>query len=254
MRTHVAADLHDDIGASLSQLAVLSEVLYRRLGETDPQVTATLTAMRRIASEAVDAMSDIVWTTNPQHDSLANLVRRMRRFASEILPGAGLEFTFHAPRGEPDWRLAADVRRQVFLIFKESLNNIVRHANCTQAEIVLTRHRRGLHLQLRDNGCGFVVGQAAEGNGLKNLHRRAQMLGAQLRLDSTARGTVVSLFVPYQQTVGKLARQALHVWIQHMQINNRISTQAARTYLNRGVTWWATRPTLRPSAMPKITK
>lgn len=135
LRNRLAADLHDDIGASLSQLSVLGEVLHCQLGNADPQIKATLTAVCRTSNEAMDAMSQIVWATNPQYDSLTNLISRMRRFASEILPAAGIEFSFQAPHLDLNLPLKSELRRHLFLIFKESLNNIVRHSGGSFASI-----------------------------------------------------------------------------------------------------------------------
>ncbi len=253
-RARVAADLHDDIGASLSQLAVLGEVLHRKLSDTDPQITATLAAMRRISGEAVDAMSDIVWTTNPQQDSLSNLVRRMRRFASEILPAAGIEFSFQAPNPEADVRLEAELRRQVFLIFKESINNLVRHSGCTQASIELWLNGTELTLQLKDNGRGFDPTLSAEGNGLKSLRRRAQLLGAQFGIDGAYRGTTVFLRVAYKQAAWKASWQSALAWAKQLPAKYRFFAATANTYLNRGVTRLPRRPTLRPSAIQKPTE
>ncbi|MBS1811297.1 MAG: hypothetical protein JST84_24245 [Acidobacteria bacterium] len=254
MRTLVAADLHDDIGASLSQLAVLGEVLHRKLGETDPQITTTLAAMRRISGEAVDAMSDIVWTTNPQQDSLLNLVRRMRRFASEMLPAAGIEFSFQSPAAELDLRLDAELRRQVFLIFKESLNNIVRHSGCSHATIELWLNGSELIMQLRDNGHGFDTTTPAEGNGLQSLQRRAQSLQAQFRIDSAQGGTTIFLRAPYKHTAWRRSLQVIVNGIRRLSTKCRALQITANTYLNRGVTRLLQRPTLRPSTIQKRTE
>ncbi len=130
VRTRIAADLHDDIGSSLSQISVLSEVLRNQLGEQEARVSKNLSLINRVSQEALDSMSDIVWAINPQQDQLSDLVRRMRRVASEALPARDIEFTFNAPATELDLKLGADIRRQVFLMFKETINNLVRHSKC----------------------------------------------------------------------------------------------------------------------------
>ena len=208
MRTRIATDLHDEVGSSLSQIAILSEVARLRLtsdGET-PKDTATISGamepMEKVAvtsREAVDAMSDIVWAINPQRDQLSDLSQRMRLFASDTLTARDISLRFHAP--EQDLSLDAEVRRQVFLLFKEAINNIVRHADCTEVEIdfVLTDH----HLSLRvwDNGHGFVEtnpqpGQNG-GNGLLSMRRRAMGLGGKLEIISgNGDGTTVKLEAP----------------------------------------------------------
>ncbi|MFN0120862.1 MAG: sensor histidine kinase, partial [Blastocatellia bacterium] len=193
-RMRMASDLHDDIGANLTQIIVLAEVLRRQHEPDNPQLAASLAAIARISGETAEALGDLVWATNPQHDSLTNLARRMRRFASEILPAASIEFSFSAPPPENDLRLAPELRRQLYLIFKESLNNIVRHARCTQATIELRVEDAHLSLRILDNGRG--IGAAREGNGLPGLRRRAQSLGGELTISSVAGGTAISLRAP----------------------------------------------------------
>lgn len=208
MRTRIATDLHDEVGSSLSQIAILSEVARLRLtrdGQTpkDPAtVGSAMEPMEKVAvtsREAVDAMSDIVWAINPQRDQLSDLSQRMRLFASDTLTARDIRLRFQAP--QQDLSLDAEVRRQVFLIFKECVNNIVRHADATEVEIdfALTDH----HLSLRvwDNGRGFAKtapqpGQNG-GNGLLSMRRRAAELGGRLEVISgNGDGTTIKLEAP----------------------------------------------------------
>ncbi len=153
MRTRIATDLHDEVGSSLSQIAILSEVAQQNLRRDGKEERAEITnaagPMEKVATtsrEAIDAMSDIVWAINPQRDHLSDLTQRMRRFASDTLTARDITLRFRTP--EQNLNLDADVRRQVFLIFKECVNNIARHADATEVEIdfALTDH----HLSLRN--------------------------------------------------------------------------------------------------------
>ncbi|MBI3950450.1 MAG: hypothetical protein HY314_08360, partial [Acidobacteria bacterium] len=196
VRTRIATDLHDDIGSSLSQIAILSEVA-RQEDELSPRVAEPLDQIATVSRELVDAMSDIVWAINPHRDSLPDLTRRVRRFASDMFTARNIAFHFRAPEGEADVKLDADVRRQVFMIFKESINNIVRHSGCTQAEIELEFKKGRLQLRLSDNGCGFDAAGPSYGHGLMSMRERARSLGGELEVDSQpGRGTVVTLQVP----------------------------------------------------------
>ena len=206
LRDRIAADLHDDIGANLSQLTVLSEVLARQAGSTDPQLAHSLSTMADISRETVSALGDIVWATNPHEDGLTNLLRRMRRFANEILPAAGIEFSFHAPSLKSELRLDAELRRQLYLIFKESLNNLVRHSGCDQTAIELRIESAYLTLRISDNGNGFDAAQPQEGNGLRSLSRRANALDADLSLISSADGTTIFLRARHRHTAGQVIR------------------------------------------------
>lgn len=196
VRTHIATDLHDDIGASLSQIAVLSEVVRSQVEGTAP-VSEPLSTIATTSRELVDSMSDIVWAINPNRDNLGDLTQRMRRFASDLFTANDIEFSFNAPDLERSVKLDADVRRQIFLIFKESSHNIVRHAGCSSVEVDLRIENHAITLNLKDNGKGFDIAQATRGHGLMSMNRRAKALGASLEISTwTGRGTVVSLKVP----------------------------------------------------------
>jgi ligand-binding sensor domain-containing protein/two-component sensor histidine kinase len=198
VRTRIAADLHDDIGSSLSQIAIISEVLHKQVRPQGQNVDQNLSLMARVSREAVDSMSDIVWAINPKRDHLRDLVRRMRRFASETFPAGGIDFSFQGPATEPDLKLGADVRRQVFLIFKESVNNIVRHSACTRAEIKMYIEGHWLLLTMADNGKGFQGTRLSEGNGLVSMQKRAQSMGGELNVTTgEGGGTTIALKVPH---------------------------------------------------------
>jgi ligand-binding sensor domain-containing protein len=139
VRARIAADLHDDIGSSLSQIALLSGVLRTQLERGEAVAVKTISTMYRVSAESLDSMSDIVWAINPQRDHLVDLSRRMRRFASEILPARDINLSFKGPEDDRDLRLGADLRREVYLIFKEIINNAARHSGCGQVEVELGR-------------------------------------------------------------------------------------------------------------------
>jgi ligand-binding sensor domain-containing protein/signal transduction histidine kinase len=197
VRTRIATDLHDDIGSSLSQIVILSEMLQRRVDRTDTVLTPRLMRIAAVSRELVDSMSDIVWAINPKRDRLSDVVFRMRRFAADAFTGKQIDFTFQAPRGESDLSLGPDVRREVYLVFKESVNNVVRHSECSHVEIELRVGGDGLHLQVRDDGRGFDTGRRDGGHGLESMRRRARRLGGTLELLSLpGKGTTVRLVIP----------------------------------------------------------
>jgi ligand-binding sensor domain-containing protein/two-component sensor histidine kinase len=197
VRTRIAADLHDDIGSSLSQISVLSEVLRTQLGASEGPISSNISLINRVSHEALDSMSDIVWAINPKQDRLSDLVRRMRRNASELLPARGIEFAFHAPVVGHDLQLGADTRRQLFLMFKEMINNIVRHSGCARAEVTLKVDGQWIALVTHDDGRGFDPDQASDGNGLVSLRRRARSLGGETVVTSRrGQGTTVAIRIP----------------------------------------------------------
>ena len=199
VRTRIASDLHDDIGSGLSRLAILSEVA--RHEAVDGTVGDRLGDIATGARELVDSMSDIVWVINPKRDQLRDLVQRMRRFSNDLYTAAGIEFSFRAPE-EQDLRVGADARRHALLIFKEAANNVARHSECTKAETRLLIEDGFLVLIIEDNGRGFDLTQAPEGNGLTNMQERAGWLKAQLQVESRrGQGTIVTLRVPLKAKV-----------------------------------------------------
>ncbi len=206
MRTRIATDLHDDIGASLSQIAILSEVIRRR-APVDRELSDRLERVAATSRELVDSMSDIVWAINPRRDSLRDLVQRMRRFASDLLTARGIAFTFHAPADMDHLRLDADFRRHVFLIFKEAVNNLARHAGAGKATIDLSLASGRLTLQIADDGVGFDPKPAESGNGLASMRARATAIGATIHVASApGRGTSVRLEHPLSGRARRLRR------------------------------------------------
>ncbi len=197
IRTRIATDLHDDIGSNLSLIAMVSEVAHRGRQPVDSQMAAWLSLIANTSRETVDSMSDIVWAINPAKDRLFDLTQRMRRVADDILSARNIRFTFSVPGKEADKYLGADTRREVFMIFKEALNNIGRHSNSTQVELVLSAEDKRLILKVSDNGSGFDPSTVADGNGLASMRRRAQNLNAELSITSAeGTGTSVTLSLP----------------------------------------------------------
>jgi len=216
VRTRIATDLHDDIGSSLSQIAILSEVISQRVPADNAPVIEPLSVIAGTSREMVDSMSDIVWAINPQRDHLSDLTHRMRRFASDILSARDIGFRFRAPDPEQDIRLGADLRREVYLIFKECVNNLVKHSECREAELELRIVNHWIVLRISDDGCGFDAetqpGQPSNGNGhgvslgghgLLSMRRRAAALGGTFEVKSErGRGTTSTLKIPARRRNG----------------------------------------------------
>jgi signal transduction histidine kinase len=200
VRTRIATDLHDDIGASLSQIAILSEVAQRSAGVAAASLAAPLSEIAGISRELVDSMGDIVWAINPDHDLVTDLAYRMRRLAGDVLGAHRIGLLFRSALSEADLRAGADVRRQVYLIFKEAIHNIVRHSGATRVEVDLRSVEGRLILVLADDGSGFNPKAAYDGHGLVNMRKRAAALGADLEFASApGEGTRLLLDVRVQR-------------------------------------------------------
>jgi ligand-binding sensor domain-containing protein/signal transduction histidine kinase len=198
MRTRIATDLHDDLGANLTRIAILSEVAKQQNDGPAP----TLNAIADIARESVTAMSDIVWAINPERDNLLELTRRMRQLAEEVFTTREIQLAFNAPDFAPEFKLDVNVRRDLYLIFKEAVNNAARHSGCTRAVIQMQMSGAQLHLTVSDNGRGFDPAQASDGNGLSSMHNRAKALGGELHIETgVGQGARVHLRAPLAQAL-----------------------------------------------------
>jgi ligand-binding sensor domain-containing protein/two-component sensor histidine kinase len=196
VRRRIASDLHDDIGAGLSRIAVLSEIARHESDSRSP-VAERLTAIASAARELVDSMSDIVWVIKPDRDQLSDLTQRMRRFASDVLTSRGIALTFRAPEDDQRLPIGADLRRHVFLIFKECVNNAARHSECAAVDIELDIVGGWLKLTISDNGKGFDPENVDDGNGVTNIRDRAASLRGQVRFDSgNGVGTRIVVTIP----------------------------------------------------------
>ena len=196
VRTRIATDLHDDIGSTLSQITVLSEVIRQRVGR-DPSLSEPLSAISSLSRDLIDSLSDIVWAINPLRDRFGDLTQRTRQFANDLFAGRPVELQFQASLAQNDLRMGADTRREVFLIFKEGMNNISRHSNCRRVDIEFRANEGKLQMTLTDDGQGFDCTATCNGNGLSNMRQRAAKLGGTLTVTSDRKeGTVIRLMVP----------------------------------------------------------
>jgi ligand-binding sensor domain-containing protein/signal transduction histidine kinase len=193
VRTHIASDLHDDIGANLTKIAVLTEVVRRQVG-SHPPADAHLDAIATVARESVTAMGDIVWAVSPDRDTLQELGRKIREHAEETFADREVAVTFDLPEATRDVKLSGDVRRDVYLIGKEAITNAARHAGCSRLSIELSADGRQLRLGISDDGVGFDPSLQGDGDGLPNLRRRAMRLGGTLEISSqSGSGTSIRL-------------------------------------------------------------
>jgi signal transduction histidine kinase/sugar lactone lactonase YvrE len=189
LRHRIARDLHDEVGANLGSISLLTEVM-----EQQPQ-PGDLTRIRRTADETVDTLRDLVWIINPAHEHLSDLVARLRQIAAIMLDN--LSYRFADDNLPANLKLSLELRRNLPPVFKEALHNILKHAHARQVDIRLACQDGKLILEIQDDGVGFDSGAAASGNGLKNFQNRAAEMQARLIVQSQpGRGTTVRLTAP----------------------------------------------------------
>jgi len=193
MRNAIARDLHDDIGSTLSSINILSQIAMRD-GESSSK---HFNKIAEQSSRMMESMSDIVWSISPGNDSLEQVVSKMKEFAAEILEPKNITYRFTGDDSLKDTTLSLDKRKNLFLIFKEAVNNAAKYSGATDLEIRFVRQGNTLSLSVSDNGSGFEPETVKAGNGLKNMKERARALSA--RFDFVTRvsgGTRVALEVP----------------------------------------------------------
>jgi signal transduction histidine kinase len=179
---------------------MLSESADNELDEP-ARAGAALRVICDTARELTRAMDEIVWAVNPRHDTLEGLLNYLEKFAQDFLHTAGIRCRLDLPEKLPPWPLTAEVRHNLFLAFKEALNNAVRHAAASEVRVALTLETGALALAVEDNGCGFSPGASAgegaadrfaSGEGLENMRRRLAKVGGVCEINSApGKGTRV---------------------------------------------------------------
>ena len=180
IRNRIASDLHDDIGSTLNSISVYSEVAKNNLEKREYSMNMIGESSRKV----IDAMSDIVWTINPENDSFENIILRLRSLAYNLLRAKEIEFTFKADETLNHLKLSLEKRRNFYLIFKEALNNLIKYSRAKRVQIALLYDSNRITLLIRDDGLGFDTTKKYNGNGLTNIRKRAEEINAQLNIES----------------------------------------------------------------------
>ena len=203
-RLRISRELHDDIGSTLSSISIYSEVAKQRTAKKE-NTNEVLSKIGHASRELIDKMSDIVWSLNPNNESFEQLQNRMMAFAAMILATRNILYDFTADEELKRIQFTGEQRKNIFLIFKEALHNIVKYADCKTACITLSVNNNNLMMAIKDDGKGFDVSQIAAdtiftngeslgGNGIKNMHARADDVNAKLFIHSRINeGTTIQL-------------------------------------------------------------
>ena len=193
LRLRIARDLHDEVGANLGSISLLSQIMERAPSRTDA------TQVRELAVQTIETLRDIVWFIDPTHDRLSDLVTRLQGTARAMLPA--LEIKFDQSGDFDSTSLSLAFRRNVTPLFKETLHNLLTHSHATKVGISVRRHEDRFQFNVHDNGVGFDPNQKYDGNGLKNMKRRAAEIGGRITIESRSGfGTSVTLVAPITRT------------------------------------------------------
>lgn len=209
-RARIAQDIHDDLGASLTRITLLSETARENRSGDEPP-TADLDQIYSTARELTRAMDEIVWAVNPQHDTLDSLATYLGKFAQDFLRVAGVRCRLDMPVQLPALPLTSEARHNLFLAFKEALHNTMKHAAASEVRVQLKIDPAGFTLTVEDNGRGFAAhepspaangatGQASRletGHGLKNMRQRLEEIGGRCEVETRLEtGACVRFVVP----------------------------------------------------------
>lgn len=200
VRTRIATDLHDEVGADLSRISLLADFVQRDLDTHPARTRSMLEEVAGTARGAVRDMSDIVWALKPRRADLSQVVARVRDFAAEIAAPAGIALSVTAAADLERVSLGGELGRELYLLLKEAVSNAIRHAGARSLVLEVHRVGRGIIAELRDDGRGFdpeAPAPSRGGHGLANMSARARRLGGVLSIDSTpGRGTNVRITLP----------------------------------------------------------
>ncbi|HMR82438.1 MAG TPA: tetratricopeptide repeat protein [Niabella sp.] len=192
IRSQIASDLHDDMGSSLSSIHIFSELL-RKNGHDSHDLLSKIEAN---AKDTLEALDDIIWLVKPSNDKFSNLSMHISEFSIPLFESKNINFEIDFPECIAEVPLPMETRRNIFLIIKESVNNLVKYAECTEASIRATYNEGYLRFVIKDNGKGFDPSKPTNRNGVKNLKARAKQINADLQIYSVPGwGTQITLIV-----------------------------------------------------------
>jgi signal transduction histidine kinase len=188
--------MHDEIGSSLTQVAILSEIMKKQTGNPE-EMMKLVDRISSISGNVVDDMGEIIWAMNPKNDDLNSFTSYLRQFASEYLAASEIKAEFSFPDEYPQVPMTSEQRRNVFLVVKEALHNIVKHSGASRISLALHWTNGKLEMIIEDNGKGFEPGDSISiGNGLTNMKKRVETLGGSFVLTSEpGKGTRVHFSV-----------------------------------------------------------
>lgn len=211
VRNNISADLHDDIGARLTNINLLSALGEQKIHE--PLEASDY--LKRIATEVQssgEALDDIVWSINTRNDSMNEITARMRRYAAEIFDSTSIQYSMYVDAMLARLKLPMEKRRNLFLIYKEAINNVYKHASASEVKINITITNHILIMEISDNGKGFDLQQPTHRNGLKNMQYRMQKSGGSVIMNSSpGNGTTIQIKLP---VTGASPKRSIWVWMK----------------------------------------
>lgn len=191
LKSKLSADLHDNVGSGLTEISILSELVSNELDSSGCEASKKLISISEKSRNLIDTMSDIVWMVNPQRDSLYHLILRLKDSYSELLHSMGISFATVNVEKFSSIKLPMDYKQNLFLIFKESIHNAIKHSNCKKIILEARVNKDFLELVLKDDGNGLDLDNIKYGNGILNMKSRAKVIGGKFFIESNSNGTTI---------------------------------------------------------------
>lgn len=196
IRNTISENLHDDIGASLSNINMLNQLAKNNM-ENKPKLQEYLHKAGEDIQSVSESISDIVWNINPKYDSLDNLFIKMKRYAADMMDGKNIDYEIDFAEDIDDVTLDMEKRKNLYLYFKEAINNLTKYSQAKHAKMSLRREKNSFLLQISDDGIGFDTDKRPAGNGIHNMKKRAEELRGKMDVrTSIGSGTFITLHFP----------------------------------------------------------
>jgi signal transduction histidine kinase len=197
IRNSIATDLHDDIGSSLSNINILTELSKAKLNEPE-QAEKFIKRIAEEVNSSNQSLDDIVWSINTMNDSYEQIVARMLRYAGEVFEGANIAYHIDFDESMAHKKLDMEKRKDIYLVFKEAINNIYKHSAASRVEIELKGDQNCFQMIISDNGKGFDHTIPTSRNGVKNMKTRVSKWKGCISISSgTGRGTTLNIIIPF---------------------------------------------------------
>jgi signal transduction histidine kinase len=196
-RARISRDMHDEVGATLTQISILSELAKQQAGFFTGQ-GGPVDQIADKSREVIDSIGEIVWAINPDYDSIEDLVAYLRQYTLQYFRASSIACRFEAPERLASALLSAEARRNIFLSCKEAMQNVLKHSQAAEVRVRLLQFPERLEIMVEDNGKGVIPRENPQfGNGLKNMERRMREIGGSFLLESKpGDGTRVKLSAP----------------------------------------------------------
>lgn len=191
VRNKIARDLHDDIGSTLGSIHLYSQIAHKKLEKSNGQsIVEILEKIENSSEEIIEKTADAVWVAKASNDNISSLLLRMESYAASLLGAADIHFRFEHDQKLNEQKLSMSQRKNIFLIYKEAIHNIIKHAECSSVIITADRIVGRLIITIQDNGKGLnqSADRFKQGNGLKNMHNRAQEMNGTFSIEDVKEG------------------------------------------------------------------